>query len=583
MCAMLKHYKKTFSAKLMMLLIFVIFMPMAILSTYISVKLYHAAVQNDTLMNQSNLESIASNFKVYFDDFTQITDSIFISESLQQLLSSKPVTPYERLLADRIYADTIQNITINSYDIESVYLMAADDTEYFSSGNRYISEIRKKCKEYSNIKDYDFPLLTGFSTTSYLTGNVPVYITVIIQPLFNLDTREYLGMVVLQFHSNIFNKLLDYNTDATFIADKGEKIIYDSNGGHLDGSLIDLFPEGLEEPVQYDNKTMLPTYLMLENGCRLIQLKEYETSNINFFMETVPIIWMFFGCTLIFIIVAILLANKLIFPIKVMQTAMTTIQPDGLSSYAHINTQDEFEELGNSYNQMINQLKLFIEKSYNQEIQHLSAEFRALQSQINPHFLYNALESINSMAQIKHQPEISRMVCCLADMFRYSTQQTEKFIPLRYEIQHVKNYYQLQSISCDNKVSLQYKIPNLLLNFPIPKMIIQPIIENCFNHAFDYSSNDLQILLSVTSVEHTLIIKIEDNGKGIPLEKLNEIRIKLNNPSRYRDHGTSIGLLNITQRLKMLYQPGSGLEISSTPGEGTIVLLTIIEKENSDV
>lgn len=573
--------KRTFSAKLIVLLIFVIFMPMAILSTYISYKLYHTAVQNDARMNQSSLESISSSLNVYFNGFTHITDSVFVSDSLQNLLLTKPTTPYEKLLADRNYDETIQNITINNYDIESVYLMAADGAEYFSGGNRYIADIRKKCEELSDMKSYDFPLQTGFSTSSYLTGKVPVYITVIMQPVFNLDTREYLGMAVLQFHANILDKLLDYNTDTTFITDPSQNIIYDSSDQNLNHTLNDLFPNGLEQPVLYENETMLPTYMLLDNGCYLIQLKDYETSNINFFMETVPVIWMFFACTIVFIIVAILMANKLIFPIKVLQSAMSDIQPDGLSSYVHINTRDEFEELGSSYNHMLSQLRLFIKKSYNQEIQHLHAEFRALQSQINPHFLYNALESINSMAQIKHQPEISRMTCCLADMFRYTTQQTEKRIPLKLEIQHVKNYFQLQSISCDNKVSLQYKIPDRLLDYTVPKMILQPIIENCFNHAFD--SQNLQIVLSADLDHQTLLIRIVDNGKGVAIEKLKEIQKKLQQEDLCCDQGTSIGLQNINKRLKMLYHPDSGLEIFSNAGEGTTILLKLIEKEISDV
>ena len=109
--------RNTFSTKLILLLIFVIFMPMAILSTYISVRLYHMAVQNDFTMNQSNLESMSSNLNAYFKGFTHVTDSIFVSESLQNLLLNKPETPYEKLLADRSYAKTMGNITVNTYDI----------------------------------------------------------------------------------------------------------------------------------------------------------------------------------------------------------------------------------------------------------------------------------------------------------------------------------------------------------------------------------------------------------------------------------------------------------------------------------
>lgn len=579
----MKHLKNTFSTKLMLLLIFVIIMPMAILSTYISFKLYRTAVLNDKTMNQGNLESISSNLGSFFDGFTHITDSIFISERIQELLLRTPTTPYEKLLADRSYSETMRSITVNTYDIENIYLISADGTEYFYNGNRYIADILKKCGELTNINAHDFPLLTGFCTNSYLTGNTPVYIAVILQPLFNLDTREYLGMAVLQFHSNVFSKLLDYNTENTFLADTENNIIYDSSDRYLEQTTDSLFPVGLNKPFQFEGNTMLPTSIQLDNGYQLIQLKEYKEGNITFFRETVPVIWLFFACTIIFIVIAILLARKLISPVRKLQAAMTFIQPDGLSSYVQIQTHDEFESLGNSYNHMLDQLRLFIEKSYNQEIQHLNAEFRALQSQINPHFLYNALENINSMAQIKHQPEISRMVCCLADMFRYTTQQTEKLIPLKSEIQHVKNYYQLQSISCNNKVSLQYRIPDKLLELPVPKLIIQPIIENCFNHGFDYSDKNLLITLSAELIDKTILLKIEDNGKGIPAAKLSIIQRKLAHSADCRSQDTSIGLFNINQRIKMLYEPGSGLEIFSTPGKGTIVLLRLTEKEDTDV
>lgn len=575
--------KNTFSTKLILLLIFVIFMPMAILSTYISVRMYHTAVQNDSTMNQSNLKSMSSNLSAYFKGFTHVTDSIFVSESLQQLLLNTPETPYERLLADRSYSNTMHDITVNTYDIENIYLIGANGIDYFYNGNRYLTDIQKKCRELNDITEYDFPLLTGFCTNSYLTGNTPVYVSIIMQPLFNLETREYLGMAVIQFHSYVFNKLLDYNTDTTLITDSHQRIIYNSDGKYLNKHAKSLFPDGLDKPVLYEEKTMLPTFIELENGYQLIQLKDYEAGNITFFIETIPVIWIFFACTLIFILIAILLAKRLTSPIKVLQNAMTTAFPDGLGQYVDIHTHDEFEDLGNSYNHMLDQLNLFIEKSYNQEIQHLNAEFRALQSQINPHFLYNALENINSMAQIRHEPEISRMVCCLADMFRYTTQQTEKLIPLKQEIQHVKNYYQLQSISCDNKVSLQYRISDKLLDIPVPKMIIQPIIENCFNHGFDYSDKNMGIILSVEQKEQTLYIKVEDNGNGIPPDKLARIQEKLNHPSESPAEESSIGLYNINQRLKMIYQTGSGLEISSPAQNGTVVLLKLIEKEYSDV
>lgn len=578
---MRKQLRFTFSVKLILLLICVIFMPMAILSSFFSFHLYQTALANDNAASQSSLESITNSLKVYFNGFTHITDSMFVSDELQDLLLIPPQTPYEKLLADRKYQKIIADITVNNYDIENVYLIGADGTTFYSNGNRYLTNIRSMCSKINPEEDRNFPYISGFYSDNPMTGNPPAYLTVIMQPLFAFDTHEYIGTITLQFHPYILSKLLDYNTDITMLTDSSAQIIYDSEGKHLNESLYTLFPSGLEGTVEYNGKKLLPAHAKLKNGYSLIQLKSYDTSSASFYKETAPVLWMFLLCTLFFTCIAILFAQKLIRPIKLLQNAMTTISSDGISSYVDIKTHDEFEALGNSYNHMLDQLRLFIKKSYNQEILHLNAEFRALQSQINPHFLYNTLESINSTAQIKHQPEISRMICCLADMFRYTTQQTEHFVPLRCELQHVKNYYQLQSINCDSQIALIYLVPDRLLDYPVPKVILQPIIENCFNYAFTDTSKQKQITLSVSETETALKIEVIDNGIGLEKDNLLKIQKRLESSTTHPNSSTSIGLYNIQQRLKISCPPGSGLQISGSPKKGTHVLLTIAKEKNN--
>lgn len=580
---MIKHLKKSFAAKLMILFIIVICMPMLILSIYMSVSLFHTARENDRIMNQSNLASIVNRLNTYFNGFTYITDSLFVSDTIQELLHNTPDSTYGRLLADRQYSQAIQDITLNNYDIESIYLFSVDGTQYYSPGNRYLENVKRQYEQYAKNQAFNYPLISGFHVNNYLTGNLPAYVILIAQPIYDLKTREFMGIAMIQFYPATLEKLLNYNTDITMITDEYDRVVYDSSRCYLGQPLSTVFPEGMEKPIAIDGQTYIPAFLRTENNSYIIQLKEYESSNIKLFSMTLPIIWMFFGCTIVFITIAILLSNKLIYPIKILQKAMGNVQTDGLSSYVQINTQDEFEELGQSYNRMLDQLNIFIEKSYNQEILHLNAEYRALQSQINPHFLYNALESINSMAQIKQQPEISRMICCLADMFRYTTQQTERLIPLKYEIQHVKNYFQLQNIACDNRISMHYHIDECLLEWTVPKMIIQPVIENCFNHAFEQIDDHSHINLNITSSGNTLIIEVIDNGKGIESDKIIIIRQNLLNHSKTKDTGSSIGLVNINKRIRMLYQDGSGVAIDSLTGVGTRVVITLTEGEKKNV
>lgn len=209
------------------------------------------------------------------------------------------------------------------------------------------------------------------------------------------------------------------------------------------------------------------------------------------------------------------------------------------------------------------------------------AELSQLQSQINPHFLYNTLESIRGLALMKNVPEIAEMLESLSQLFRNNTRKIGLLVPLSDEIKNVDNYILIQKFRFQDRFSFEKRIAGSdrdLMKCLIPNFIIQPILENAITHGLEDKPADGKIALSIYSTQSRLIIQVTDNGSGIPDKKLRELVALLNNEHAAEISDSvhvGIGVININQRIKMQYGNEYGLSIASTVGVGTQVEITL--------
>lgn len=219
--------------------------------------------------------------------------------------------------------------------------------------------------------------------------------------------------------------------------------------------------------------------------------------------------------------------------------------------------------------------KLVIEKTLTEK-----AELNFLITQINPHFLYNTLEAINGIAQTKNCVEISEITYSLGEMFRYSLE-SETMVKLKDEINLVENYLNTQLIRFSNRFTYSFNIQERYLSQKIPKMILQPIVENSIIHGFrDIESSGLIDIRVSPYSSKDFKISIRDNGEGIDKNRLNKINCDLN---REKDSTRRIGLNNIHKRLKLLFGDSYGLSIDSTKDFGTNISIIIPVKETKNV
>lgn len=233
---------------------------------------------------------------------------------------------------------------------------------------------------------------------------------------------------------------------------------------------------------------------------------------------------------------------------------------------------DELTRISDSFNMMLDDLNDYIDQAYVLNIQQQQAELKALQAQINPHFLFNTLEVIRMAAIVEGSKTSSKMIYHLSRLFRY-TLESKDTVPLHTEMENTNQYFRLMQLHHPEKLAVITDVPKQYEDLPVPKLILQPIIENYMAYGFRKDRSDNRIMIKATQHEDTLQISVADNGSGFTSEKLAEVIKHLNDDEA--DHMKSIGLKNVHQRLKLNYGMEYGVSIVSEADQETIITLTI--------
>ncbi|MDO4274039.1 MAG: sensor histidine kinase [Eubacteriales bacterium] len=246
---------------------------------------------------------------------------------------------------------------------------------------------------------------------------------------------------------------------------------------------------------------------------------------------------------------------------------------------------DELDVISSHFNEMCRQLDQYIQKSYLAEIEQKNAQMQALQSQINPHFLYNTLEAIRMKAITNGDREVGKMLYSMAVTFRAQLKEKD-VITLAQELHYCKKYLELFEYRYQGRFTSQVDCPLELMQCPVIKFVLQPLIENYFVHGIRMEANDNHIAISAERVEERLLIRMTDNGKGMPGEEV-ERQNHMLEENIYEEH-SSIGLSNVNRRVKAVYGPQYGVRLKARPEGGLEVTLDIRfeegkENEDSDV
>lgn len=241
--------------------------------------------------------------------------------------------------------------------------------------------------------------------------------------------------------------------------------------------------------------------------------------------------------------------------VKRIQSGETQLRMENLRN-------DEVGELGKSFNNMLDQIEKLIADEYENKMSLNYARYQALQAQINPHFLYNTLDTMGSIAEIQGCIQVSNLCQSLAGLFRYSLDMKNPLSTVSGELVHLKNYIYVMNVRMQNQVEYEFHIDDNVLQDTLPRISIQPLVENALNHGLKNQKGKKKVIISAGIREDDLLISVEDNGIGMSDEKIREL---FSEDPGEKQKNRSIGIFNIHKRMQYLYGESYGVKIKSEP------------------
>ena len=329
----------------------------------------------------------------------------------------------------------------------------------------------------------------------------------------------------------------------------------------------------------WENDVQIVTSLLRETIFQYIffeikDLQQARTQYQNFFVEMIRFSVVAFAA--IFLLITALsyyIPLSITRPIRKLSEVTDQVAKGDLTVRSDVRSGAEVSVLSDSLNTMIDKIDELLEQVKKEQIRLRKAEFELLQSQINPHFLYNTLDAIVWLAEAGEQKKVVSMVGSLSDFFRTSLNQGKDIITIKEELQHSRSYLEIQQMRYQDILNYEIHVPEELHRYLIPKITIQPLVENALYHGIKNKRGLGRIVISGRKEEDFLILQIEDNGIGMRKERLDQVKEGMN--QKIPTEKDIYGLYNVNERIRLNFGEKYGLSIESTYGEGTVVSIIL--------
>lgn len=568
------------------------------------------------------IQTALNQTEVYLARYEQISNSILTEKDVKLFIELDPSDHYRRYeLYERIKR-IFQRTFIAHPNIHMLYVIndhgqiVIDDNENLVSYPQM--DVPRRLQYLNEISPVNGAV--AVSKTGIVQGGVQEVITLSrrIRGYSNYVPQGILAIEVKTDELAGVWDVIDLGDGALFfIVDKEGELVYRSDRGSEIFTYSRSFRNRIFEQ-QSDSFTETihgEPYLFVSRESDYVGWKLYIAlpmrelrSPIETIRSTTVIVG---GVTLVLaLLLAYRFGGSIVRPIRILKEGMRETEKGNWKQIQlDENRQDEIGGLVHSYNLMVSRLSEMIERVYEAELENQKsalainrirlarqkAEFEALQMQINPHYLYNTLETINCYAIVKDSPEISEIVESLSFMLRYSVQTNLEEITVANELNHVRHYMTILKHRIGREFEIDVVIPPEYLLKKMVRLTLQPLVENVFQHAFaDGVEAHHRIMIDALVEGDRFYVIVEDNGRGIPEDQLSRIREKLQNDrsgeldleaddwvdapadtlaGMFADGG--IGLLNVHRRIRMVFGQQYGLQVESERGKGTKMIMTM--------
>jgi two-component system sensor histidine kinase YesM len=267
--------------------------------------------------------------------------------------------------------------------------------------------------------------------------------------------------------------------------------------------------------------------------------------------------------------------RRLLQPLNVLIKGMKQVREGDFDTRIELRSEDELAYIGQSFNAMTANVQTLIREVYETQLNQKEAELKALQAQINPHFLYNTLNTVYWQLYVHGNKDTARLVASLSGMLKYVLEPIEKPTTLGEEMQQISNYLTIQSARLEDGLETVVDIEERAESCIVFRLLLQPIVENAFNHAFKQQAHGKVLMIKSWVDKRQCTIEVLDNGSGMDEQTLLSIHSSSRVSGYKRAEGESIGLRNVIRRLQLIYGDKASLQIISKPGRGTTVKIIV--------
>lgn len=571
------------------MVISVLVLSAVLIVTAVSVQYTRSSIfENSVMYTKTIINQMNQNIDSYIDYMDNIASLVSGGEDVQEALFAPDPDPE----STKRLEEQFHTILEGRDDIKNLGILRAGGNALINDGTQEVNpNLNIEGQEWYQkaIEKKGESVLTSSHVQHIVKGERPWVITLSRAIKNAQDESEVDSVFFIDLNYSAISGLCDQNsmsdTGYVFIVDENGNIVYHPQQQQLYNELqtenIDLVMNSGADTVQAKSGSEEKLYTMSRSektgwtvvGCM----------NVDELLRTskqAQTIYLFMAIILVVIALAIssLIARNITLPIQRLRDSMSKVQEgDFETADVEVTTENEIGSLTKSFNVMTHRIQELMEENVHEQEEKRKSELKALQSQINPHFLYNTLDSIIWMAEGKKNEEVVLMTASLARLLRQSISNEEEIVSIGQEIEYARSYLTIQKMRYKDKLEFQIEVSPSIRNTPIIKLVLQPIIENAIYHGIKYKETKGFLIINGFEEGGNVIIQVTDNGVGMDKEKLRHIFER----HKVDYHSNGVGVYNVQRRLQLYYGTDYGISYESALGFGTTATITIPKREEA--
>ncbi|WP_186445777.1 sensor histidine kinase [Paenibacillus cremeus] len=577
-------FKRSLFAKLLIGMLISAVIPLT-LSIIISYKTTSRSVERQVIeLNQNTMDSGMDNIKRYLDELNHISVSFYYDQTLMRYLRSQEIKPVQTLaLTSQVasiynsrpefravrYISALTGETVINADIARVGINmvlpnitiprseneALDNTRWFE-----VTKVGGEPALAFHKPIVDYPSSAVLGAVSIYTGLTEIERRMRPLMMSTPNDGEHVFLYIQNEMKLLYSSAAELPAELTqervakeLVGDRGS---VNGKWNGRSGIYIYVRDRYLDLPITIVK--FVPTAAVNESANR--------TLNRSLVIQFIAVAFV--------LVLAGILSYFTIAPVKRLLRSIARVETGNFELEPSTGRMDELGVLEHRFQTMVRNLDDLMNREYRNRLELSTAQLKMLQAQINPHFLYNTLQSIGTLALRHGSEEISDKIAELGAILRYSMDLKTETVPLQKEIQHIEHYLSLQTGRFKNKLSYTLSCPSEAMELPVPKLILQPLVENSIIHGLEKGRGSGAIHIGI-EIDETLCVRVMDNGKGIDAVTVKRIQQEYAERQFHTGQEGGIGLINVLTRLRLHYNQGFDWDIQSTPYEATVITLRI--------